>query len=111
MSAPGNVSMLPTLLPPTPVPTKVSTSELGARPAGEVGAATVVGDPVDEPPLGVDGPHPPTITADSATNSATRHRDTTASRLRRWGRLIGDGSASASRDMSGPSTPADTGSR
>jgi hypothetical protein len=69
MSAPGKVSMLPTLLPPTPVPTKVSTSALGDRPTGEVGA--VVGDEagapefVDEPACGDNGPHPPRTPTDT----------------------------------------------
>ena len=40
--------MLPTLFPPTPVPTKVSTSALGAKPSGEAGGAVV--DDVTAPP-------------------------------------------------------------
>src|SRR5579863_7465650 len=61
MSAPGNVSMLPTLFPPMPVPTKVSTRVLGARPSAEVGEEVVddvagAAAPGEDGPD--DGPHP-----------------------------------------------------
>jgi hypothetical protein len=81
MSAPGKVSMLPTLFPPTPVPTKVSTSWLGVSPTGEPGFGADVGDPELGAEVTVGGGawcgddplHPATIAPDSA--NAISHDD------------------------------------
>src|SRR5579864_3708059 len=73
-SAPGKVSMLPTLVPPTPVPTNVSTRALGdSAPVGGIvdddgvglGALDeVLGDPLV---LAEGPPHPPRPTTASMT--------------------------------------------
>jgi hypothetical protein len=72
-SAPGKVSMLPTLFPPMPVPTNVSTRALGEKePAGElvdgVGGAIVVLGAVTV--RGGGAPHPLRTATGTTTSNA-----------------------------------------
>src|SRR5580658_3076223 len=97
--------MLPTLLPPTPVPTKVSTSAVGDRPAGEVGpGAAVEDDGVDAtvvPVLDDDGPHPLRTAIDTTTAATSVEART------RWPTvLIGTSSGASGEGDTEPARPA-----
>src|SRR5579862_1333064 len=81
MSAPGKVSMLPTLVPPMPVPTKVLTSWLGDMRASWDALGSVVesvDDPGVEPDvavLGAEGPHALRTAVATATMSRPRRNE------------------------------------
>ena len=79
--------MLPTLFPPTPVPMKVSTRELGSKPTGTTVLGAVVVDMEERPDtlvvrleprfeaaLGVDLPQPPSAVIDTTTKAMTESR-------------------------------------
>src|ERR1700719_2536700 len=71
-SAPGKVSMLPTLVPPPPVPTNVSTRPLGdSAPVGGIvdGGGVGLGAVDDVLVLADEPPHPPRPTTASVARS------------------------------------------